>query len=92
MSVLICSACLDKIVSNLVKESCIILNSECSCVLCVVIDGVSILFLVPWACVIFGPPSVSCRAARLSSSSPEVFVMRILAGGRDEENLVRMIA
>jgi hypothetical protein len=33
MSVLICSACLDKIVSNCMKGSCIIWISLCSCVL-----------------------------------------------------------
>jgi hypothetical protein len=39
-SELICSACLDKIVSNLVKYSCIILISVCSFVLFAVIVGV----------------------------------------------------
>jgi hypothetical protein len=33
MSVLICSACLDKIVSKLVKDSCIISINVCPCVL-----------------------------------------------------------
>jgi hypothetical protein len=45
-SVLICSACLENIVSNLVKDSCFILISVCSCVLFAVVVGVSILFLV----------------------------------------------
>jgi hypothetical protein len=54
MRVLICSACLDKIVSNLVKDSCIILINGCSCVLIAVIVGVSILFPVAWAYVNFG--------------------------------------
>jgi hypothetical protein len=40
MSVLICSACLDKIVSNRVKDSCIILMNMFSCVLFVDIFGV----------------------------------------------------
>jgi hypothetical protein len=52
MSVLICSACLGNIVSKLVKDSCIILISLCSCVLFVVIVGVPIVFLVAWAYVI----------------------------------------
>jgi hypothetical protein len=43
---LICSACLDNIVSNLVKNSCIIWISVCSCVLFAVIVGISILLLV----------------------------------------------
>jgi hypothetical protein len=46
MSVLICSACLNKIVSNLVKGPCINLISVCSYVLIAVIVGVSIQFLV----------------------------------------------
>jgi hypothetical protein len=41
ISVLIFSACLDKIVSNLVKDSCIILISVCSCVLFAAIVGFS---------------------------------------------------
>jgi hypothetical protein len=70
LSVLICSACLEKIVSNLVKDSCIILISVCSCVMLPVIVGVSILFLVAWAYNIFGRPSVFCGAAGLSLSCP----------------------
>jgi hypothetical protein len=45
MSVLICSTCLDKIVSNFVKGSYIILISVYSCVLFTLIVVVSILFL-----------------------------------------------
>jgi hypothetical protein len=75
MSVLICSACLDKIVSTIVKDSYIILISACFCVLFVVIFGVSILFLVAWAYVIFGRPSVFCGASGLSFSCPSVFVI-----------------
>jgi hypothetical protein len=70
VSVLICSAYMDKIVSKLVKDSCIILNNVCSCVLFAVIVGISILFLVAWAYVIFGHPSVFCGAAGLSFSYP----------------------
>jgi hypothetical protein len=66
---LISSACLDKIVSNLVKDSCIILISVCSCVMFAVIVGVSILFLVAWTYVIF------CGAAGLSLSCLCVFVI-----------------
>jgi hypothetical protein len=64
MSVLICSACLNKIVSNLVKDSCIILISVCSWVLFAVIVGVSILFPVALAYVNFGRPSVFCGISR----------------------------
>jgi hypothetical protein len=46
MSVLICSACLEKIIYKLVEDSCIILISVCSSVLFAVIVGVSILLLV----------------------------------------------
>jgi hypothetical protein len=49
MRVLICSACLNKIVLNLVKDSCISLIKGCSCVLFAVIVAVSILSLVAWA-------------------------------------------
>jgi hypothetical protein len=63
---------LDKIVSNLVKDSCIILISVCSFVLFAVIVGVSMVFLVAWAYVIFGRPSVFCGAAGLSFSCPGV--------------------
>jgi hypothetical protein len=73
--VLICSACFDKIVSNLVKDSRIILISVCSCVLFAVVVGVSILFLVACAYVIFGRPSVICGAAGLSFSCSGVFVI-----------------
>jgi hypothetical protein len=75
ISVLICPASLDNIVSNLVKDSCVILISVCSCVLLAVIVGVSILFLVAWAYVIFGRPSVFYGAAGLSFSCPDVFVI-----------------
>jgi hypothetical protein len=74
-SVVIYSACLDKIVSNLVKDSCIILISVCSFMLILVIVGVSILFLVAWAYVIFGRPSVFCCAVGFSFSCPGVFVI-----------------
>jgi hypothetical protein len=77
ISVLICSACLDSIVSNLVKYSYVILTSVCSCVLFGVIVGVSILFLVAWAYVIFGCPSVVCGAAGFSLSCPTVFVIEL---------------
>jgi hypothetical protein len=73
--VLICSACLDNIVSNRVNDSCIILFGVCSCVLSAVIVGVSIVFLVAWAYVVFGRPSVFCGAAGLSFSYPGVFVI-----------------
>jgi hypothetical protein len=43
---LIFSACLDQIVSNLVTDSCIILIRVCSSVLFAMIVGVSVLFLV----------------------------------------------
>jgi hypothetical protein len=72
---LICSDFLDNIVSNLMKDSCIILVSVCSCVPFAVIVGVLILFLVAWAYVIFGRPSVFCGAAGLSFSCPGVFVI-----------------
>jgi hypothetical protein len=49
MSVFICSACLDKIVSNHVKDSCISLINVCSCAFFAEICRISILFLV--ACV-----------------------------------------
>jgi hypothetical protein len=52
MSVFICSICLDKIISNLVKDSCIVLIIVCFCMLFAVIVGGSILFLVAWAYVI----------------------------------------
>jgi hypothetical protein len=87
MSVLICSTCLDKIVSNLVKDSCIILISVCSCTLFAVIVGISVIFQLSWAYVIFGR-----RAAGLLFSCPGVFVMRILSVVRGEENLLRMIS
>jgi hypothetical protein len=70
MSMLICSACWDKILSNLVKDSFIILITVCSCVLFAVIVGVSIVFLVAWAYVIFGRPSVFFGAAGFSFSCP----------------------
>jgi hypothetical protein len=73
--VLICSACLNKIVPNLVKDSCIILISICSFVLILVIIGFSTLFLVAWAYVIFGRPSVFCCAAGLSFSCPGLYVI-----------------
>jgi hypothetical protein len=57
MSVLICSVCLDKIVSNRVKNSCIILINVCSCVLFAESFHVSILHLIACEYVIFGPPS-----------------------------------
>jgi hypothetical protein len=75
MSVLICSVCLDKIVSEFVKNFCIIFISARSCVLFAVIVGVSILFLVARAYVIFGRPSVFCGAAGLSFSCPVAFVI-----------------
>jgi hypothetical protein len=62
-------------VSNLLKDSCIILISVCSCVLFAVIVGVSIVFLVAWTYVIFGRPSVFCGAAGLPFSCPGVFVI-----------------
>jgi hypothetical protein len=71
----ICSAFLCTIVSNLVKEFCIILVSVCSYVLFAVILGVSILFLVAWAYVIFGLLSVFCGTAGLSFSCPGVVVL-----------------
>jgi hypothetical protein len=56
------------------------------------IAGVSILFLVAWAYVIFDHPSVFCSAAGLSFSCPGVFVIEILAVVQGEENLVPMIS
>jgi hypothetical protein len=49
LSVLICSACLDKIVSNLMKDLVYVL-------LCCFLVGVSILFLIASAHVILGRP------------------------------------
>jgi hypothetical protein len=57
-----------------VKDSCIILISVCSCMLFAVIV-VLILFLVAWAYVIFGRPSVFCGGAGLSFSCPGLFVI-----------------
>jgi hypothetical protein len=71
---LICSACFYNIVSNLVKDSCIILINVCYCVLFAVIVGVLILFLVAWVYVSFGRPLVFCGAAGLSFPCPGVFV------------------
>jgi hypothetical protein len=73
MSVLIRSACLDKIISNLVKDSYIDLISVCSCMLSTVIVGLSVLFLVAWAYVVFSRRSVFCGATRLSFSCPGVY-------------------
>jgi hypothetical protein len=73
--VLICPTCLDKIVSDLVKDSCITLINACSCVLFAVIVAVSILFSLVCAYVIFGRPSVFCGAAELAFSCPGVFVI-----------------
>jgi hypothetical protein len=70
--VLIRSACLD---FQPAKGTCIILISVSSCVLFDVIVGVSILFLVAWAYVIFGRPSVFCGAAGFPFSCPDVFVI-----------------
>jgi hypothetical protein len=75
MSVLICSACLFKIVSDLVMDSGIILITVGSCVLFAVIVGVSILFLAASACIILGRHSVFCGSARLSFSCSGVFVI-----------------
>jgi hypothetical protein len=91
MSMLICSACLDKIVSNLVKDSCTILISVCSCVLFAVIVGISLLFMVAWAYVIFSRPSVLCGCAGHLFSCRSVYVIRILAVVRGEGNFVHMI-
>jgi hypothetical protein len=71
--VLLCSACLDKIISNLAKVSCIILISVFSFVLFAVIVGFSILFLIARAYAIFGRPSVFYGDAGLSFSCPGVF-------------------
>jgi hypothetical protein len=57
-------------------------------VLFAVIVGFSILFLVTWAYVIFGRPSVFCGAAGLSFSYASVFVISILAIIEGEENLM----
>jgi hypothetical protein len=57
-----------------------------------VIFGVLILFLIAWVYVIFGRPSVFYDAAGLSLSCSGVFVIRIFAVVRGEENLVRMIS
>jgi hypothetical protein len=75
MSILIRSAYLDKIISNLAKDSCIILNSVCYCVLFAVIVGVSLLSLLAWAYTIFGSPSVFCGAAGLPFSCQGVFLI-----------------
>jgi hypothetical protein len=75
MRVPIGSACLDKIVSNFVKDFCVILISVCLCVLFNAIVGVSILFLVAWVYVIFCPPSMFCDAAELSFPYSLVFVI-----------------
>lgn len=47
-SVFIASACFDRIVSNRVKDTCISLINEFSCVLFANIFDVLILFLVAW--------------------------------------------
>jgi hypothetical protein len=73
--VLICPGSLGNIVSNLVKDSYIILISVCSSVLFAVIVGVSIVFLVAWAYVIFCCPSVFCGAAGFPFSCPLVFAI-----------------
>jgi hypothetical protein len=75
ISVLICSACLDKIISNLLKDSGIILISVYFSVLFVVIVDVPILFLVAWAYVVFGRPSVFSGASGLSFSCTSIFVI-----------------
>jgi hypothetical protein len=59
-------------------------------VLFAVIVGVSMLFLVAWAYITFGHPSVFCDAG-LSLFCLGEFVMRIFAVVWDEEMLARMI-
>jgi hypothetical protein len=86
MSVLICSVRLDKIVSNRVKASCIILINVCFCVLFAKIVRVSILFLLSWTYDIFGLPSVFWHAPGLSFCG-----LSILACGQGEANLLQMI-
>jgi hypothetical protein len=56
-----------------------------------VIVGFSILFLVAWAYVILGRPSVFCGAVGLSFPCPGVFVILILAVVR-REDIVLMIS
>jgi hypothetical protein len=73
-SVLTCSACLDKIVSNHVKDSCISLINVCSCELFAEIFCVSVPLPAAWAYVIFGLPSVFYGATGLSFSCLGVFV------------------
>lgn len=75
MSLLIFSACLVKIASNLVKDSCVTLISVCSCVLFGVNVGVSIVFLVVCAYVIIGRLSVFCGVEGISFSCLGVFVI-----------------
>jgi hypothetical protein len=54
------------------------LTSVCSCVLFTVIIGISILFPVAWAYVIFDRPSLFSGTAGFYFSCPGVFVVRIL--------------
>jgi hypothetical protein len=56
------------------------------------IVGVSILFTVAWAYVIFDRPSFFSGAAGFSFSCPGVFVIRMPVVIRGEGNLVRMIS
>jgi hypothetical protein len=73
--VLICLASLDKIVPKFVKYSCIILIDVCSRVLFAMVADVSILLLVAWVYVTFGPPSgfLWCCSTFISCSG--VFVI-----------------
>jgi hypothetical protein len=61
MSMLVCSARMNKVVSNRVRDSCIF-------VLFSAIVGVPALFLAAWVYGIFGRPSVSSDAAGPSLS------------------------
>jgi hypothetical protein len=91
MSVLICSACFDKIVSNRLKNSCISLICVLLCFLLRVLLF-PILILLAWAYVIFGLPSVFLGAEKLSFSCLGIFVKRILVIRRGEAKLVHIIS
>jgi hypothetical protein len=77
MSLLICSASLDKIDSKLVKESYISLVSVCSNVLIFVTIGISILFLVAWRMSYLVVFRISVVLQGFILSCPVLFVLVI---------------
>jgi hypothetical protein len=74
MSMVICSACFDKIVSNRVKDSCINLISVFSSVLFADICDVPMLFLADYAYIISDLPSGFGDAAGFAFSCLGIFV------------------